>query len=312
MRRARRLSRREFTALVAAGAATAARPVVAGRRQASLTVEDVIERIRANIGVPWNGETVDTLKAGDPAMRVTGIVTTALPTLAVLRQAAEAGANLVIASQPAFYSRADARTPPAGRGAGPGGRGAGAAPPAPDPIFDAKNAFVDGRQMAIFRLSDHWQARRPDPFAAAFASTCGWTADWRDDIARCAIAPVTLRELATEVKRRLGARGGVRVVGRPDERIASVALLPGSTPIQASVAAMAQADVIVAGEVREWESTEYVRDAVHAGHGKGLVLVGRIVSEEPGMRALADWLAPLVDGVAVRHISAGDPYWRPA
>jgi hypothetical protein len=54
-----------------------------------------------------------------------------------------------------------------------------------------------------------------------------------------------------------------------------------------------------------------VRDAIHAGHRKGLLLVGRIVSEEPGMRACADWLKAFVREVAVRHIGAGDPYWRP-
>jgi hypothetical protein len=71
-------------------------------------------------------------------------------------------------------------------------------------------------------------------------------------------------------------------------------------------------DVIIGGEMREWESTEYVRDVVHSGGRKGLILVGRIVSEEAGMQACATWLESLVAGVPVRHIAAGDPYWRPA
>jgi len=71
-------------------------------------------------------------------------------------------------------------------------------------------------------------------------------------------------------------------------------------------------DVIVAGEVREWESVEYVRDKVFAGEKKGLVLIGRLVSEEPGMEVCANWLKTFVTEVPVRHISAGDPYWRPS
>jgi hypothetical protein len=70
-------------------------------------------------------------------------------------------------------------------------------------------------------------------------------------------------------------------------------------------------DVIVAGEVREWESVEYARDTAFSGERKGLILLGRVVSEEPGMNICADWLKMFVAEVPVTHVSAGDPYWRP-
>ena len=88
--------------------------------------------------------------------------------------------------------------------------------------------------------------------------------------------------------------------------------LPGSTPIQASLQTLPNVDAIVAGEVREWESVEYARDTVFAGRRKGLILVGRVVSEEPAMNVCASWLRTFVPEVAVRHVPAGDPYWRPA
>jgi hypothetical protein len=71
-------------------------------------------------------------------------------------------------------------------------------------------------------------------------------------------------------------------------------------------------DVIIAGEVREWESVEYVRDQAFSGAHKGLILVGRVVSEEPGMELCANWLKTFISEVPIRHIAAGDPYWRPA
>ena len=49
-----------------------------------------------------------------------------------------------------------------------------------------------------------------------------------------------------------------------------------------------------------------------AGDKKALILVGRVVSEEPGMEVCADWLKTFVPEVPIRHIAAGDPYWRPA
>ena len=113
-------------------------------------------------------------------------------------------------------------------------------------------------------------------------------------------------------RRALNARGGIRVIGDPQTSVRTIGLLPGSTPIAASLDALPGADAVIAGEVREWESAEYARDLVAAGGRKGLILVGRLVSEEPGharMRRLAEDVVP---EVPVRHVAAGDPYWRPA
>ena len=98
----------------------------------------------------------------------------------------------------------------------------------------------------------------------------------------------------------------------PRTMVQRVGLLPGTTPIQAALKMLPNVDVIVAGEVREWESVEYVRDKVFSGEKKGLILVGRVVSEEPGMDVCANWLKTFVPEVPIRHISAGDPYWRPS
>ena len=60
------------------------------------------------------------------------------------------------------------------------------------------------------------------------------------------------------------------------------------------------------------QSVEYARDVVFSKERKGLVLVGRVVSEEGAMRECASWLGRLVPDVKVQHVPAGDPYWRPA
>jgi putative NIF3 family GTP cyclohydrolase 1 type 2 len=102
------------------------------------------------------------------------------------------------------------------------------------------------------------------------------------------------------------------VVGDPQLRVREVALLPGSTSIEASIAALPGVDAIIAGEVREWEAVEYVRDTNDLGGRKALILTGRIVSEDPGMQLCAQWLKTIVPEVASTWISAGDPYWRPS
>jgi len=70
-------------------------------------------------------------------------------------------------------------------------------------------------------------------------------------------------------------------------------------------------DTILAGEVREWESVEYVRDTIDLGGKKSLVLVGRIVSEEPGMQLCATWLKTIVPELKTSWVAVPDPYWRP-
>jgi putative NIF3 family GTP cyclohydrolase 1 type 2 len=308
-----RLSRREFAALAASGVAVLRSGSAPALAQAPITAADVIERIRKSLGVEPKADTVDTLKAGDPATTITGLVTTALASLAVLRQAVDAGANRVLTCEPAFYGRSDAREAPAGRGGGRGGASPPPSPPPADPVYAAKNAFIDKHRLVVFRLCDGWRLRRPDPFVQGLAAALGW-ADRQaaSGTSRFEIPAVSLATLAGQVKAGLGSRGGIRVVGARETRVQRVALLPGSTPLAAALDALPAVDALVAGEVREWESVEYVRDVVASDRKKGLILVGRIASEEGGMRACAAWLGTVVPEVPVRHLASGDPYWRPA
>jgi len=300
------LSRREFAALAAAAAAAPFVPTTTVFGAPAVTAGEVIERIKKNIGVDWKSDSVDTLKAGDVSTVVKGIVTTSMATMAVLQQAVKAGANVVFTAQPTFYARADVPTPPAGRGE------ANQAP-APDRVFTAKNEFITRNRLVVFRLSDHWRQRRPDPLAQGLAAALRWSKyQSRDDAQRLDIPAIALDALVSNVRDALRSRGGIRIIGDPRTSVMRIGLLPGTTPVQAALKMLPNVDVIVAGEVREWETVEYVRDKVFAGEKKGLILIGRVVSEEPGMAICADWLKTFVPEVPVRHISAGDPYWRPA
>jgi putative NIF3 family GTP cyclohydrolase 1 type 2 len=298
------VSRREFVRLGAVGAAGV--PFVlesTATGAAAPTAQAIVGRIRQNVGVEWNPTTVDTFKAGDPSTTVTGIVTTSLATIAVLRRAIQVGANLIVTSGPTFYSRADTPTL-TGRRGGP--------PPAADPVFAAKSDFIAQNRLVVWRFSDHWRARMPDPFAQGMVDALGW-AKYRvtGDPRRVTVPAITIETLATDLKAKLNARGGIRVIGKPDARVQKIAVLPGTIPIQTTLTVLPDVDVLITGEIREWESSEYARDLVHAGRNKGLILVGRSLSEEPGMNNCAEWLKTIASDVPVRWVPAGDPYWRP-
>jgi putative NIF3 family GTP cyclohydrolase 1 type 2 len=296
------LSRRAFVRLGAIGVATPLVLDTATVGAAAPTAQAVVDRIRQHVGVEWNPTTVDTFKAGDPSTMVTGIVTTSLATIDVMRRAIQAGANLIVTSGPTFYSRADTPTLQGRRGA----------PAPPDPVLAAKRDFITGHRLVVWRFSDHWRARTPDPFAQGIVETLGWTKYRVTGAPQPITVPaITIESLAREVKAKLNARGGIRVIGRPEARVRTIAVLPGTIPIQTTLRVLPDVDLIIAGEIREWESSEYARDLVHAGRNKGLILVGRSLSEEPGMNVCAAWLKTIVPDAPVRWLPAGDPYWRP-
>jgi putative NIF3 family GTP cyclohydrolase 1 type 2 len=197
-----------------------------------------------------------------------------------------------------------------------------AAPPPPDPVYAGKNAFIEKHQLVVFRLTQHWNQRKPDPRAQGLAAAMGWTRlrqgyggqasdGTADDYLRYNVPAITLEALAGQLKKTLGTRGGIRAIGERTMTVRKIGLLPGYTMIQASIAMLPNVDVIITGEVQEWESASYAQDVAFAGVKKGFISIGRVVNEGPGMQLCADWLETIVPEVPVRFIPAGDPYWRP-
>jgi NIF3 (NGG1p interacting factor 3) len=288
-------SRRQFVAFAAAGCVPGLRVGAQPSQQTSITAQQLIDRIKANLGAVWRDKTIDGFKAGDPATVVTGVVTTVSATLPVLQRAVAAGHNLVITQEPVFYSLNDE----------PGNRAA-------DPVLLAKKAHIEQKGLVVFRLSDHWTARQPNPMAPALAETLGWTehrAAGADDIYN--IPPTTLGALQTYIRTRLAVRGGLRSVGPASMPVRTVLISPATTDLPSTVARLSRADVIIAGEPREWEAVPYVLDMRSAGHSKGMIALGRLLSEEPGMRACATWIKSFVPELRVESITVGDPYWSP-
>lgn len=286
-------TRRDFVARTAAAVAAANVPFVP-RQQEPLTVRALVDRIREKTGVPWRDKTLDGLKAGSPDTVVTGVATTVMPTVDVLRRAAAARANLVIVQDPTFYAANDE----------PGNR-------ATDTVYLAKKALVDERRLVIWRFSDHWHARQPSPSVTALAAALGWTA--RDGSGGLfALPETTLGSLVGHLRSRLRLSGGLRVVGPSDMRVRTAVLAPGTIDLAAATESVPQADVMIAGEPREWEGVPYVLDSRAAGQAKAMVALGRIASLEPSAGACAEWIRSFTPEVPIQALTIGDPYWNPS
>lgn len=281
---------------LAAALAEPSRSDDATSRPAHRTARQLVERIKANVHCPWNPSTVDTFKAGDPDVEVTGIVTTHLDTLEVLERAAASGKNFVITHEPTFYNHFDRTEQFTG-----------------DQVLAEKQAFIQKHGMVIFRFHDHWHRMQPDGIYEGMTRKIGWGKFRRPgEQAFYDIPRVTLSDLAAELKAKLGA-SVVRVVGKPRATFSKVGMLPGAAGSAAQIKMLERDDVevLLIGESPEWETVEYVRDAVTEGKSKALVLLGHANSEEAGMENCAQWLKGFITEVPIEFIPARDPFWEP-
>jgi len=103
----------------------------------------------------------------------------------------------------------------------------------------------------------------------------------------------------------------MRVIGDPKQKIVKVAVVPGASGFTAetSMLEIPDVDVLVTGEPREWETVEYVADAVTEGKKKALVILGHIPSEQSGMDECTKWLKTFVNEVPVQFVPTKDPFW---
>jgi putative NIF3 family GTP cyclohydrolase 1 type 2 len=264
---------------------------------AAPTAQQIIDQIKANVGVPWRAETVDTIKAGDPETPVTGIATTMMATFDVLRRAAAEGKNLVITHEPTFYSHLD-KTDTFER--------------ENDAVWADKIKFIRDHKMVVWRFHDHWHMRRPDGIMEGVLQQLGWQKFYNPETRLATVPETTVEKLAAEVRKKLGAKV-LRVVGDKNLKVTRVALQPGAGGPVGHRRALQRDDVevLLIGEVPEWETIEYVSDAAAQGKRKALFLVGHIPSEQPGMETCAGWLKTFVRDVPIGFVPTIEPFWTP-
>jgi len=259
------------------------------------TAREVVAAIQEHVGVPWNQETVDTFKAGNPDTVVTCIAVTMMATMDVLERAATKGCNFVITHEPTFYAHLDV---PEGM-------------PDDDPVWAEKRAFIEKHGMVVWRFHDHWHMRKPDGIEEGTVKALGWEKYQKPDSQYLFVIPETpVKALAEEVEKKLDSVT-VRVVGEPEMKVTQVALSPGAAGFEAETHALERSyvQVLLVGETREWETVEYTADAVTQGRKKALIVIGHIPSEQMGMVECTEWLKGFVKGVPVEFVGAKQAFW---
>ncbi|HXJ42927.1 MAG TPA: Nif3-like dinuclear metal center hexameric protein [Bryobacteraceae bacterium] len=259
-----------------------------------MTAREAIELVRKNLGIPFNENTYrDTFKIGNPDTEVKGIATTVMTTFDMIKRTHEAGLNLIITHEDTFWNDRDETKDLL-----------------TNPLYKLKTEYCLKNDIIIWRFHDHQHAKKPDQSIVASLRSVGI----EDENATMGsgkvytIPETTLGAFASQIKKRTGSRA-FRVVGDPNAKISRILLGPG----YASPRMTAEADVVIGGESPEtdgaFDNPEYVMDAATLGIAKGQIILGHVVSEEPGMEECAKWLRTFIGGVPIQFVPAGEPYW---
>ena len=237
---------------------------------------------------------------GDPEIEVSGVAVCWSPTLEVIGRARELNCNLVISHEPLFFQKRWSAD------------------------VEAKNVWFDEAEdddkvvnrnraaalkelgACVYRAHSNWDLTPEIGVRDALISLLELGPPIR--LGRFTsvheIAPITVRDLAQRVRDRLGIPP-VRVVGDPDREVTLIGTLYGglgqmfNSPEEL---ANLGAEALVAGECLAytlWNAKELGVALIEAGHGE---------SENPGMRAMARWLAERLEGVDVEFVDTGQPW----
>jgi putative NIF3 family GTP cyclohydrolase 1 type 2 len=281
------MTRRKFTqgaTLIAA--AGAVRPLAMAQTLTAPTAAEVVASIKQHLNMTWNAKTYrDTFKAGDPNTPVKAIASCFMSTFDVLQRAHAQGLNFVISHEPTFWTDSDMIEPIKN-----------------DPLYLEKLRFVERNGMVIFRIHDHWHRFLPEPMTVGTERLL----HWQNDPARpkfYQFPPTKLQTLAEQVATRLYSRS-VRIVGDPDLMVTTVGR--GGHPLGPNIAVLQEADVVLASEVRERETVEYVRDLIDSGAKKGLILISHEAGEEEGMLVFTEWMKTVAPDIRTVFVPTHD------
>ncbi|MGC5771855.1 Nif3-like dinuclear metal center hexameric protein [Paenibacillus pabuli] len=255
----------------------------------NITIQHIIDHLTAEVKLPEN--TVDQLITGSPDQTVTGVFVTFMPTQHVIEHAIQHGANLIITHEPPFYnhhSHTDWL--------------------AKDPVYETKNRLINEAGIAIYRCHDAIHRYLPDGITEGLVQELGWSpyVIQRKPETDILSFPegMTVQLIAEHIKRSLGIEY-VRLAGDPKmvcRRAAVLVGFRGNGNLTIPLLQQEELDLIIAGEGFEWETPEYIRDAVQQAKQKALLMIGHAESEAAGMKLLSERLAAAFPELPVHFV----------
>ena len=235
-------------------------------------------------------KTVDTIKAGNRDMKVKGIVTTMFATIDVIRKAIDLNANFIIAHEPTFYNHLDDTEWLV-----------------KDDVYLYKEKLLRNHGITVWRNHDYIHSMQPDGVGTGLLKQLSWESYFDEKKGLLNLPSTSLNALINLLKAKLKINT-VRYIGDLKQECERVLFLPGAAggTTQITATARLKPDVLIVGEIQEWETAEYIRDAGAKGDSISLIILGHIASEEPGSEFMVEWLHKNFPSLKSTHIPSGN------
>lgn len=269
-----------------------------------MKIREAVARIQVALSAPDPAPDLEGLIVGDAAAELNGITTCFAPSMAVMRNAVAKGHNLILCDAHPLFSYDVLGSQLGDTQARLNGSA----------IVQAKRRFMADNQLAVFRMRTAWNTAMPSAGAQAMADALGFggAAATSGDGAINTVSP---RKIA-DILHGISTRGvdGVRLMGRSDRMVKHIAFANGmvSVPRAQKLLSDPAIDLVIAGEVKEWEGGPYFEDAIAMGRLAGLVLTGLAPSMTPQATLMAALVSRTLPKVAVTAAAAITPLiWTP-
>ena len=251
------------------------------------TPQEVVNLIKKNVTCDWAEQTVDNIKAGDPAIALKGIATCMFADMATLKEAVKQNCNFIITHEPVFYNHLDEKDSFSD-----------------DQVFQEKMKYIKDNNLVIFRFHDHIHRTEPDGISAGMIDKLAlekYAVNGSQNFFK--IPETTVSKYAKELKKKFGMES-IRVIGNPDMKFTKIGFSAGAPGGQSHIRMLRNpnVEVVIAGEAPEWETYLYTNDAVEQGKNKAVIFVGHIKSEEAGMEYCAQWLQTFIKATPIHFI----------
>lgn len=263
-----------------------------------MNVKKVVDKIIDACEAPPLDKTCDLLMAGDWNNEVTGIATTFMATVEVIQAAISKGVNLIITHEPTFFTGWDQTEWLQN-----------------DEIYHHKLKLINDHKINIWRFHDRMHMTKPDKIFEGIDKDLGWQQYGDPKFRNCYTLPATtVIELTDFLKKALNVKMA-RIVGAVNSKVERVGFLGGGGSLglgreemPAELMRDANLDALICGDITEWTTCAYVRDAAQLGFNKAMIILGHNRTEEAGMKYLPDWLKTLVPEVPIYFLEAGEPF----
>ncbi|MBE7021438.1 MAG: hypothetical protein E7411_08420 [Ruminococcaceae bacterium] len=236
----------------------------------------------------------DVCKAGDPEKEVRKVAVTMFPTVKVIKEAVEWGADLLIVHEPLYFNGREEVNEN-------------------DKVATAKKELVEKSGLTIFRYHDHPHYTVPDIIAKGEFKYMQLPGRYESteifDLARFyPDEPITASELARHIEINLGVKH-LRICGARDIPSTVISSVFGSGgEIAFNELKREDSQIVLVGETCEWAYGEYARDAAELGFNKSLIIMGHIGSERDGMKYTRDLLLEKHPELSVEYFECDEVY----